>query len=61
MGNNQTILLIQDTFHPVVGGVDIHVYQLAHTLRKKGYEVEILTATEEMIRWKDFGSKYLPV
>lgn len=39
------ILMVQDTFLPKIGGAEIHVLRLSKTLRDKGHQVTIATAT----------------
>lgn len=40
-----SILIISDTYLPLVGGAELHVYYLAKHIRMLGYDVEILTGT----------------
>ncbi len=38
--------MVSDTFLPVLGGAEIHIYQLSCQLREIGWEVTIFTNTE---------------
>ncbi|MUV88799.1 glycosyltransferase [Halapricum sp. CBA1109] len=38
--------MVSDTFHPKVGGAEIHVKELSKALRNRGHEVSVLTFTD---------------
>lgn len=48
------ILMVGKYFYPVVGGVEIHMQNLARELIKKGHTVEVFTSD------RDFSGKKLP-
>jgi glycosyltransferase involved in cell wall biosynthesis len=42
------ILMVGKYFYPVIGGVEIHMQNLANELVKKGHEVEVFTSNKDL-------------
>ena len=49
-----SILLISDFFYPKVGGVEVHIYQLAVSLIRLGCKVTVLTHHRKNRQGKGF-------
>src|SRR5437764_1059481 len=53
------ICIVSDFFYPRLGGVELHQYQLAQALIKRGHKVIILTGTYGTGKYVRQGIRYL--
>lgn len=57
--------MVSDFFYPQLGGVEVHIYELAKELRKRGHRVIVIThkyGDRVGVRWLEPGIKvyYIP-
>ncbi len=54
------VLMVQDSFFPAIGGAEIHVANLARSLRSLGHQVTIVTTTPGPGHWEGFTVHRFP-
>lgn len=54
------ILMVQETFLPLVGGAELHVLRLAQALQARGHEVRVVTASLGPREWEGVPVVRLP-